>query len=153
MSPDPYINKLLDSAYPCSDKSPVSGTINTILHARAEARGLELCPFPSRAVLQHEIHELIITQEEAVPGSKVNRIAYLGYFEVNQGGVLWVGDQVLINSESAGTLAGYDLTHFPNHMNIVLKVEEELKTGLEKGLHPGAEIRFEILVERRKLTV
>ncbi len=150
MSPDPYINHLLDTPYPCSDKSPVLGVLNTILHARAEARGLDLCPYPSRAVLLHEIHELIITREQAGPGKRVDKIAYLGYFEVTQGGVLWVGDHVFINGQKAAVLGGYDLTHFPNHMNIVLSVDYELKTGFEQGLHPGAEVRFEIPPERRK---
>lgn len=51
MSPDPYINQLLDQDLPCKAKPPVEARINTVLHARSEKRGLELCPFPSRAVL------------------------------------------------------------------------------------------------------
>lgn len=141
--PDPYVNKLLDQDRPCVEKSPVRGRINCILHARAEKRGLELCPYPSRAVLQHEIHELILTAEsEAAPGKTVNRISYLGYFEVEQGGVLWIGDKVLINHQPVGSLAGYDLTHFPNHMNIIIRIDGDLYTGLEANLHPGASIEF-----------
>jgi hypothetical protein len=143
--PDPYINKLLDQELPCKEKSVVTGRINCILHARAEQRGLELCPFPSRALLKHEIHELILTAEPASPGKTVNKIAYLGYFEVEEGGVLWVGDQVEINGSPTGFLAGYDLTHFPNHMNIVIQTQEPLQTGFEQGLQVGAAIRFRFI--------
>ena len=141
--PDPYVNKLLDTAHPCAAKSTVEGRINCVLDARAPQRGLELCPYPSRAVLTHEIHELIITAEAtAAPNATVNAIAYLGYFEVLQGGVLWVGDRVDVDGKPIGVLAGYDLTHFPNHMNIIIRIEEPLYTGFEVGLKPGASIAF-----------
>jgi hypothetical protein len=150
MSLDPYIHKLLDQEYPCTDKSPVVGRINCILQARAEQRGLELCPFPSRAVRQHEIHELILTAEEAGPGKRVDRIAYLGYFEVLEGGVLWAGDRVEIDGREIGRLAGYDLTHFPNHMNIIIHAQEPLHTGFESRYQPGARILFTLPEDRRK---
>ncbi len=141
--PDPYVNKLLDTAHPCAAKSTVEGRINCVLDARAPQRGLELCPYPSRAVLTHEIHELIITAEAtAAPNATVNAIAYLGYFEVLQGGVLWVGDRVMINGQEVGTLAGYDLTHFPNHLNIIVKASGPVQTGLELGYAPGTPLSF-----------
>jgi len=143
MSPDPYVHRLLDSDLPCAAKEPLRGTLNTILHARAEQRGLELCPYPSRAILKDEVHELIITAEEtAAPTKTVNRIAYLGYFTVAESGVLWVGDRVSINDRFIGYLAGYDLTHFPNHMNIIIMVNGDLFTGLEAKYMPGDRIEF-----------
>lgn len=143
MSPDPYINNLLDQEIPCKDKTVVSGKLVCILHARAEERGLELIPFPSRAVLKHEVHELILTAEDSArPKSIVNNISYLGYFEIEESGVLWAGDQVSVDGKPIGILAGYDLTHFPNHMNIVIKITGELYTGWEAGLKPGAPITF-----------
>lgn len=143
MSPDPYIHQLLDQELPCKAKPPLVGRINTVLHTRAEKRGLELCPFPSRAVLKNEIHELILTAEEtAAPGKTVNKIAYLAFFEVLESGMLWVGDRLEINGEFAGYLAGYDFAHMPNHMNIVVQGSEPLATGFETGLKPGDEVRF-----------
>lgn len=143
MSPDPYTNGLLDTRYPCAEKSAVSGELVCVLDARAARRGLELSPLPSRAVLQHEIHELILTGESgAGPGKTVNQISYLGYFEVSQGGVLWVGDRVLIAGIEVGVLAGYDLTHFPNHMNLIIKTDAPLFTGFETGYHPGVSVAF-----------
>lgn len=143
MSPDPYTNRLLDTRYPCAEKSPVSGELVCVLDARSARRGLVLSTFPSRAVLQHEIHELILTSEpEAAPGQTVNQISYLGYFEVSQGGVLWVGDRVVIAGIEIGVLAGYDLTHFPNHMNLIIKTDTALFTGFEAGFHPGVSVAF-----------
>jgi hypothetical protein len=86
---------------------------------------------------------LIITAEEqAAPGTTVNKIAYLGFFEIEEGGILWVGDRVDVDGKTVGELAGYDMAHFPNHMNIVVKVKEPLITGYEAGLKPGASITF-----------
>ncbi len=142
MSPDPYANKLLNQELPCTEKTDVVGQVNCTLHARAESRGLELAPFPSRAILTGEIHELILTLEEAVPSKRVDRIAYLAFFEITQGGILWAGDEVQLDGVPIGRLAGYDLTHYPNHFNIIVRVSEPLRTGKEMDVHPGAEIRF-----------
>ena len=140
---DPYQNQLLNTVSPCAAHFPVPGRIVCILHARAEARGLSLAPFPSRAVLQHEIHELIITAEQAAPGQTVNRIAYLAFFEVLESGILWAGDTLRLGEQTLGQLIGYDMTHMPNHMNIIVRVSEPLKTGLELGLQLGQSLRFE----------
>lgn len=142
MSPDPYIHHLLDQDMPCAAKEPVNGRLVCTLHARAEQRGLELVAFPSRAVLAHEVHELILTNEAAAPNGRVDRIAYLGFFEVENSGILWVGDEVCIGGRLVGTLAGYDMAHFPNHMNIVIHTDEELKTGYESGFAPGTPLSF-----------
>lgn len=143
MSPDPYSTKKLDTSFPCASKSNVIGKLCTILDARAQNRALELVQYPSRAILKNEIHELILTAENtAEPGAVVNTISYLGYFEVLDSGVIWVGDKVLIGDTEIGTLAGYDMTHFPNHMNIVIKTNTELYTGYEKGLELGQVITF-----------
>lgn len=143
MSPDPYAAKALSTKYPCADKSIVNGKMCVILDARAENRGLELVLFPSRAVQKYEIHEIILTAEvESGPGSKVNNISYLGYFEVLESGVLWVGDKVIVGGKEIGTLTGYDMTHFPNHMNIIIKIDGDLYTGLEAGINVGEPITF-----------
>ncbi len=143
MSPDPYVNHLLNAEMPCADKTPVVGRLCCILHARAEQRGLQMAPFPSRVVQQHEVHELILTAEEqAGPGQEVNRIAYLGFFEILDGGVLWAGDKVEIDGRCVGTLAGYDLTHFPNHFNIVIRADGPISTGFESGFQLGETVTF-----------
>lgn len=142
MSPDPYVDNLLDQEMPCKAKPPVIGRVVCVLHARAAQRALELCPYPSRAVIKDEIHELIVTAEPAGPNSTVNQIAYLVFFEVLQSGILWVGDRVEIKGEMRGILAGYNFAHMPNHMNLIIRGNEPLQTGYELGLVPGDPIRF-----------
>ena len=143
MSPDPYAAKKLDTKYPCASKTIVVGKLCVILDARAQNRGLELVQYPSRAVLKNEIHELILTAEQtAEPGAVVNDISYLGYFEILDSGVVWVGDKVFIGGREIGVLAGYDMTHFPNHMNIIIKTEEQLFTGLEMKFELGQSVTF-----------
>lgn len=51
------------------------------------------------------------------------------------------GDQIFLNDNCTGRLAGYDETHMPNHMNIVF-FSEKGRTGLSMGLSLGDEICF-----------
>jgi len=137
---DPYAAGMFDGN-PYRLKQNILGRLVVILDGQLEDRGLELIKPISRAVLRHEIHELILTDEDCGPGSRVNRIAYLGFFEVDQGGVLVTGDRLLINGQEAGTLAGFDATHHPNHWNIILRTQE-LKSGFVRGLGLGKEVIF-----------
>ena len=143
LEPRSVFNNLLDKAIPYSEKTPVTGRIVCVLQARADKRGLVLCPYPSRAVLKNEIHEVILTAEEAGPGKTVNQIAYLGYFEVPRGwGAVGRGYRPGLDGVEIGRLAGYDLTHFPNHMNVIVQVQGALRTGFESGCQPGSQIVF-----------
>lgn len=144
MSPDPYTDQSINHPpNPCYDKLPVIGSINTLLHAHNDHRKLELSPYPSRAFQKHEVHELIITPEmEAAPNKIVNNVIYFCFFEMEESGVLWVGDKVEVDGTEIGELAGYDFTHLPNHMNIVIKSDQFLKTGKEAGVKLGSKIKF-----------
>ncbi|MEM5774575.1 MAG: hypothetical protein AAGU05_06195 [Anaerolineaceae bacterium] len=144
MSLDPYVDKAVNHPpNPCYDKLPVIGIVNTILQARNDKRAMQLSPYPSRAFQKHEIHELIITPEMgAGPNATVNNVIYFCFFEMETSGVLWVGDTVEADGEVIGTVAGYDFTHLPNHMNIILKSDQFLKTGREAGVKLGSKIKF-----------
>ncbi len=139
--PDPYAGGLVkgDGAY--WKKVPVSGRLVAVLKLRVDGRGLELIKPASRAVIKGDVHELMVTDEQAEPGRQVNRVAYLAFFEVLNSGIILRGDEVIIGSTAVGSLAGFDLTHFPNHLNIVLK-SEAMKTGQELALNLGATIQF-----------
>jgi hypothetical protein len=141
VSRDPYGAKLIGAdAY--AAKVPVSGRLVVVLRGHVAARRLELIPQPSRAVVAHAVHELIATDEAgAGPGVTVNRIAYLGFVEVQRGGVLLIGDELRVGRRLLGRVAGYDLTHMPNHMNIVLAVSRVV-SGEELGLRLGARVVF-----------
>lgn len=141
MSKEPHGSGILDK-YPYAAKSDVVGTLVCILDARSEERGMELIIHPSRALRRGEIHELAITDDpEAGPERTVDRVAYLAFFSVEEGGIVLVGDKVKVGKQEIGTVAGFDLTHFPNHMNILVRSTER-KTGPELGLSLGDSITF-----------
>ncbi|MFZ5946306.1 MAG: DUF6917 domain-containing protein [Bacillota bacterium] len=136
---DPYKAGLFKSN-PYAKKSNISGQLVVVLDGKMENRGLQLISQISRCVQKHQIHELIITDEDnAQPGNEVNSISYLGFFEVEQGGVIVVGDEVFLENDLIGRVAGFDETHMPNHLNIVLKSTARL-TGIELNANIGNKI-------------
>jgi hypothetical protein len=141
MSKEPHGSGILDK-YPYAAKSDVAGRLVCILDARSEQRGMELTIHPSRAVCQGEIHELAITDDpHAEPNYTLNRVAYLAFFTVEQGGIVLVGDRVLVGEVELGRVVGFDLTHFPNHMNLLIGARQR-KTGLEMRLNLGDVVTF-----------
>jgi hypothetical protein len=112
----------------------VKGEIVALLNFTFEKRRLKLIEPLSRALLNKEIHELMITDEAgASPGSIVNRVSPLAFFEVERGGLVVVGDAVYIGGLELGELAGFDLTHMPNHMNVVVKAKSLVAPPIAVG--------------------
>jgi len=104
----------------------------------------------SRAVKKNEAHELITTAEKgAAPGEVVNRVAYIGFFEVNEGGVKLTGDDVYIEGKLIGKVVGFDDAHMPNHQNIIL-YNRENKTSPELNINLGDKILFKIVESRKE---
>lgn len=134
---DPYARNMFGQFNPYYAKTPLHGRLVVVLDGVFEERGLQLIRQSSRAIKAAEIHEFIITDEQVSPGDTVNRIAYLGFAEFKTGGVVIVGDPVFIGNQQVGTIAGFDETHMPNHLNIVL-------SGLRK---PGKE--FDLTLDTR----
>jgi hypothetical protein len=121
------------------ERRPVEGEIVAILHVSFKDRGLKLLDTKSRAVLKHEVHELMITDEkEATPGGGANRVLAVAFFEVTRGGLIVTGDEVTVGGRLIGGLVGYDVNHMPNHMNILLKAP----SIDEPPLHVGEKILF-----------
>jgi len=106
-----------------------------VLRGTLENRNLELIPQPSRGLKHGEVHEIIVTDENVSPGSRVGRIAYLAFLEFVNGVVLLSGDEVLIEGKLLGRLAGFDISHLPNHMNIV--IQGALKSSEDRNLSIG----------------
>ena len=122
MAEPPYDpNLITPSVY--GDRRPVTGQIVALLHITFEDRNLELIPSRSRGLRRNEIHELMITDEEASPGGGADRVSAIAFFEVLAGGLAVVGDKVSIGGRPLGRVAGYDMTHMPNHMNVLVKSE------------------------------
>ncbi len=138
---DPYRAGMF-SRSPYAQKRDVLGRLVVVLTGRLEDRGLSLIAPISRAVQKNEIHELIVTDDAgAGPGSRVDRIAYAGFVEIISGGILLAGDQLICGGRSLGKIAGFDETHLPNHLNIVLQAGERLD-GVELGLVLESEMVF-----------
>lgn len=135
MSIDPYKEGLIKEK-PLVERSIISGKIVAVGRLKLEKRGLKLIHIPSRALLKNEIHELITTAEDASLGGVVNSTAVIGFFSIEDGGIVYVGDNLAIGGKKIGVVVGYDETHMPNHYNIVIRMEKK-KTGLELGLKPG----------------
>ncbi len=102
MSNPPYDpKKITPDLY--GDRSPVEGRVVAILHVSFKDRGLKLIDTKSRAVLKHEIHEIMITDEKkAAPGGGADRVAAVAFFEITKGGLIVTGDRVT----AAGTKIG-----------------------------------------------
>jgi len=131
--------------YPIPFKREVPGQMVAICNNVHDDRGLHLITPFTRAVLQHELHELMVTDEQdARPGSVVNRTATLGFFEVSRSGLLAWGDELWIGNRLVGEVVGFDLTHFPNHMNVVCLVKDKRLDGVTMGLKLGDQLRFKL---------
>lgn len=124
-------------------KRHVQGDLIYVFCLRADERWMQLEDLPSRALAAGEIHELILSDDGGLgPGSKVRDVAYIGFFEVRVSGIAEIGDEVWAGEHRLGALAGFDLTHMPNHLNIVVAADKAV-TGAELNLGVGSPIRFQ----------
>ena len=133
MSKEPYKAGLIGKDIFIQRRS-VAGGLVAVSDLTIGDRGLKLIVPRTRAVLSNEIHELILTDEQdAAPGKTVNRVLVLGFMEVKTGGIIAVGDAVSSAEKMLGEVAGFDETHMPNHMNIVIEAEELVGHKLKLG--------------------
>ena len=122
---------------------PLEARFVGVLNNRNDGRGLSLIQAHTRVVRRHDIHELILTDEQAAaPGSTVNGVHYIGFVEFQAGGgILAEGDRVSAGGKIIGTIAGFDESHCPNHYNVVIKGPRRV-TGVELGQRPGDPVVF-----------
>ena len=141
---DPYTAGKF-TANPYAAKRDVTGSLAVVLDGSMPDRGLMLIKPISRCIKRYDVHELILTDEAgAKPGAAVNNIAYLGFVDIEQGGVIVQGDEVFLDREKVGVLAGFEETHMPNHLNIVIKTEKMLP-GTKLGAKLGMVVSFKML--------
>lgn len=137
---DPYTTHITFTKEGKEIKRELKGELVDVLDLASQERGLNLIPQKTRVLCTNEIHELITTDEvDAGPNKMVDRVSYVGFFEISQGSVVIVGDPVFINGKEIGKVTGFDDTHFPNHYNIVL-ISLKRVTGYEAGFHIGDEV-------------
>lgn len=132
---------------PYRESRDVHGVTVTVLQGKTDDRGLRLeAAYRSRAVVAGSIHELMLTDEDAEPGKRVDRVGLIAFFEVVQAGVLLVGAEVEIAGKVVGRIAGFDDTHMPNHQNICL-VADKLVDARDLDIH----VEDEIVIRQRHL--
>ena len=125
-----------------AERKEVVGEVVTVLDAKADVRGLWLIATYSRVLPKYSIHELILTDEpDPKIGEAVNRISYLCFFEVSDGGVIVIGDKLYLDDLLIGTIKGFDETHLPNHLNIIVYAEKRV-TGKELNFKVGSKLIF-----------
>lgn len=130
---DPYARNLIKNDFYYS-KIEITGNFVVVLDGMLDNRGLQLIKPISRVFTKGTIIELIATDEEdATPGNTVNNIAYLGFVELQNGGVVITGDKLIWNDKVIGTIAGFDDTHMPNHQNTIVKVDKRI-SGKDLGI-------------------
>lgn len=145
---DPYARNLVNRSFYHS-KPDIRTKVVAVLTGSLENRGLKLITPISRAWPAGSIIELIGTDEQdAAPGGTVQRIAYLAFVELLEGGVILSGDSVTVRGTQLGTIAGFDDTHMPNHQNTIVRMHAR-RSGAEIGLAPGDEILIQGIPQPR----
>jgi hypothetical protein len=123
-------------------KVVVHGDLVKLLFHQRTDRGMRLIEEQSRCVRVGEVHELVTTDQAGLgPGSRVDRVGFLGFAEIGVAGVVDVGDIVLAGSLPVGVVAGFDQCHFPNHYNILVH-SPVLHTATDLGLVVGQRMWF-----------
>ncbi|WP_422368686.1 DUF6917 domain-containing protein [Pelagibius sp.] len=132
-SNDPYLSGVTPDRPDMAHRA-IEGRMVAVSARSHDARGLSLIPQRTRCLRRYDIHELIVTDESGQgSGDTVDRVAYLGFFEITSGGLLIQGDELLIADQMIGSVIGFDETHLPNHLNIVVSAAQR-ESGRASGL-------------------
>lgn len=122
---------------PYAKRTAVRGRVVAVLELKLLKRALQLIPITSRALIRGSIVEVLCTDEaKAGPQRTVNRTGAVAFFEVDKGGIARVGDKIRFAGRNMGQVVGFDETHSPNHMNLVI-LTKSLTTGVEQRLKLG----------------
>lgn len=123
-------------------KRKVAGILVKLLFHRNDNRGMTLIEHTTRCITKNEIVELVVTDQKCLqPNDLVNRVGFIGFAEINQGGVIEVGDEVRINGEIIGEVCGFDACHYPNHYNVVIS-SDKCFTSTDLNIQVNNEISF-----------
>jgi L-arabinose 1-dehydrogenase len=103
-------------------KRSVSARLAALLtHARTD-RGMRVIEPRTRCLAAGELHELVTTDQVGLkPGDRVDRVGFVGFAEISEGGLVECGDLVEIAGRPLGVVVGFDDCHYPNHYNILIE--------------------------------
>lgn len=120
-------------------RGEITGTMVAVMDHYRLDRGMALEAWRTRAIKRGEIHELVISPVVSTSGI-VEEIYYVGFVEFNRG-ILAIGDEVFIKGIRCGELVGFDSSHMPNHLNIIL-ISSVKTTGVKLGLRVDDTVEF-----------
>lgn len=141
MQGDPYAAGII-SQPPIFERRGVRANVVAVLYAQRHNRGLVLVHPRTRCLRRYDVHELLLTNDpEAEPGRVIDVCAAIAFFEVDGGGVVGEGESVFIRNRHIGTVVGFDETHAPNHINIIVR-NDVLRSGVGFGIALGDAVVF-----------
>lgn len=104
-------------------------------------RGMILSEYNTRCIRKEEIHELVLLKEEKDGQVNFKDAYYLGFIEFRSGGVLAKGMTIEIQGKIIGRLVGFDITHEPNHYNLLVSTPNPI-IGTELGIKLNEDCLF-----------
>lgn len=123
-------------------KREITATLVKVLVHRRSERGMRLEPHASRCVRVGEVHELVTTDHTGTaPGTRIDRVGFLGFAEITAAGVVDRGDEVWVGARRVGVVLGFDGCHMPNHYNVLIHADPA-PTGRDLALMPGERLVF-----------
>ena len=102
-------------------------------HTRHD-RAIEPSKWQTRCIRAGEVHEFINVGPS--PRYPVDHVEYYGFATFDTSGVLAVGDTLVCDGRTLGTISGFDETHMPNHYNILVE-GPDLRNGHSLELTAG----------------
>jgi len=148
---EPHAEFDIDIKETYAQKSPMRARVVAVMDLAMQGRNLELIDTPSRGLRKHEVHQLTLTDDPVLPPTTdvfpedmrpdgepehlARNASVLCFFEVLDSGLVLTGDEFVCNDEVLGDVRGYDVTHHPNHYNVVLHAPQR-RTGVDVGLEP-----------------
>jgi len=119
------------------------GALIAVLDAHATNRAVRLSRPDSRILERDDVFEVMLCNANAVTSARtIDSVGYLGFVEVSRGGLIEQGDFMELSGRILGTIAGFDTTHAPNHLNVVVAVPGLPGTGRSLKGELGARVRF-----------
>lgn len=112
-----------------ASKLPIHLTLVAVMPDTRKDRNLKLSEFVTRCFAKDEIHEFLVANEwDGARDAIFNDVSYIGFMRFDQGGEKVITE----DGQVVGEVIGFDMTHAPNHMNIVLASSSN-QTGAERG--------------------
>ncbi|WP_410951339.1 DUF6917 domain-containing protein [Pseudomonas sp. S1(2024)] len=129
---------------PRPSKARLDGKLVKLLFHTRHDRGMTLIEHASRCVRQGELHEVVSTDQlDAQAGSRIDRVGFIGFVEIQQAGVIERGDLLWSGDACLGWVLGFDECHFPNHYNILIATHRLMTADTLNDAGIGSVLHFE----------